>query len=136
MLQLMHQLGDTRLPINLTTTGATHGDGDKHGSSCATTVGGFASRNASHTVALLYNQAERGAPISTCAVELTVTSVPAAGANSAMSGVMRAASVWRIDEKHANPKAMWESIGMPQWPSDEQNKQIFQNRMSRRRVLT
>ena len=39
--------------------------------------------------------------------------------------MMRAASVWRIDEKHANPKAMWESIGMPQWPSDEQNKQIF-----------
>jgi xylan 1,4-beta-xylosidase len=113
MLQLMHQLGDTRLPVNFTSRG---------GGVCASTVGGFASRNSSHAIALLYNQAERGDPIAPCAVELTPLGVDLSGASSGED----AASVWRIDQTHANPKAKWESIGMPQWPSDAQNQQIFQ----------
>ena len=46
LLQLLNYMGDTRLPLNVTAAGP-----------CAATVGGLASRNATHLLALLYSQA-------------------------------------------------------------------------------
>lgn len=34
-------------------------------------------------------------------------------------------SVRRIDEMHTSPKAMWQKLGMPQWPTAEENARIF-----------
>ena len=47
LLQLLHGMGDTRLPLNITPPAGP----------CADTVGGLASRNATHVLALLYSQA-------------------------------------------------------------------------------
>ena len=67
-------------------------------------------RNASHVLLLLYNQATRGDPIHDCAVTVRAGS---AGVHSAAS----TSTVYRIDQDHAAPKAAWESLGAPQWPT-------------------
>lgn len=85
---------------------------------CKATLGGFAARNASHVLLLLYNQATRGDPIHDCAVTVRAGS---AGVHSAAS----TSTVYRIDQDHAAPKAAWESLGAPQWPTAAQNSKIL-----------
>ena len=105
----MHWMGDERLDVvDIQATDAL----------CKATLGGFAARNASHVLLLLYNQATRGDPIHDCAVTVRAGS---AGVHSAAS----TSTVYRIDQDHAAPKAAWESLGAPQWPTAAQNAKIL-----------
>ena len=101
-----------------TGTGAKSGaqDGVKS-SGCAETVGALAGRNATHALVVLYNQAPRGAPIQACSVDVR--------SHTTRDGNSASPTLWRIDDDHANPKARWEALGAPQWPTGDQNRQIY-----------
>jgi hypothetical protein len=89
--------------------------------------------NASCLTVLIFSQAEVGAAISpSCSVNVSVLDPTVrAAARSARhaEGALIATTVYgsirRIDEEHTAPKAAWEALGSPQWPSAQQNAQIF-----------
>ena len=73
---------------------------------------------------VLCTQATRGAAIHhTCRVSVGVDGVDAAVcARLAQQG---GASVRRLDADHANPRRRWIELGMPQYPTSDENQQIL-----------
>jgi xylan 1,4-beta-xylosidase len=128
LLQLLHRLGDQRLPVTIETTptttiSVTGASGGESGSPCARTLGALAARSSggaetspARLQLLVYNQSPRaGVEIRACDVSVALSHVPA-----------QEASVLRIDAEHANPKAAWEKLGAPDWPTAEQNKVVLE----------
>jgi xylan 1,4-beta-xylosidase len=109
VLQLMNMMGHERIE-----SVAIHSDDPI----CSATLGGFAARNGTHVLLLVYNQAPRGVAIHECSVEVAVR---AQTTSTAKAGAV----IFRIDDEHANPKRAWEELGAPQWPSASQNEQIL-----------
>jgi hypothetical protein len=148
--QLLHELGDELLPTTRTGGGSSSSPTD-----CAASVGVLASKsNATCLSVLVFSQATVGAPIARlCSVNLTVK-MPAdadlsiAGDDLSIAGddvsiadadlsndqhrqtkpetTIIQGAVRRIDETHTAPKNAWLAMGMPQWPTSEQNRKIFE----------
>jgi xylan 1,4-beta-xylosidase len=133
--QLLHELGDELLLANRTGGGNPNTPSD-----CAASVGVLASRsNASCLTVLVFSQATLGRPISpSCVVNITVNGggdgggdpPPHATAATTLQGTIR-----RIDETHTAPKAAWLAMGMPQWPSQAQNRELFEASIMQRSKL-
>lgn len=94
--QLLHWAGDERVPI-----AQAGGAG-----SCPHTVSGLATRNATHLSVFVTNHAPLPGGVADCTVVLDIPPGAAAAA--------------RIDADHANPKAAWEAMGSPKYPSAAQ----------------
>ena len=137
--QLLHELGDQLLVTQRTGGGSRTNPAD-----CTSTVGVLASKsNASCLSVLLFSQATRGAPIpSSCTIKVTVSSGTNAGTRTRTTAHVYAdmrtgtgnegtasdvvyGTIRRIDAAHTAPKEEWVAMGMPQWPSREQNQRIF-----------
>ena len=110
LMQLLNDMGPTRLPVNFSAAASAD--------TCSETVGALAGRNATHALMVLYNQAQRTAPIRGCSVRLNLQR-----AGAKLEGKV---TLWRIDEAHTNPKARWEEIGAPQWPTAAQNAEVME----------
>jgi xylan 1,4-beta-xylosidase len=141
--QLLHELGDELLPTTRTGGGSSSSPTD-----CAASVGVLASKsNATCLSVLVFSQATVGAPIARlCSVNLTVKMPADADVSIAGDDVSIAdadlsndqhrqtkpettiiqGAVRRIDETHTAPKNAWLAMGMPQWPTSEQNRKIFE----------
>jgi len=96
MLQLLHELGEERLPV------ISSGEGS--------TLELLAVRNGSGLRLIAYNYQVPGAPVKAETCGIAVHGLPG-------EARVRAA---RIDEAHANPKAAWVKMGMPPYPNHEQ----------------
>ena len=94
--------------------------------SCASTVGVLASKSNNSVLSiLLFSQATLGAPVAaSCTANVTVRAGSDFGWGAGSEGVVHG-SVRRIDAAHTAPKATWLQLGMPQWPTAEENAQIF-----------
>jgi xylan 1,4-beta-xylosidase len=134
--QLLHELGDELLPTTRSGGGSSNNPTD-----CAASVGVLASKsNATCLSVLVFSQATVGAPIAAhCIVNLTINTAapattavgaddtdeqkknPGARPSTTIQGAVR-----RIDGAHTAPKAAWLTMGMPQWPTPSQNRQIFE----------
>ena len=141
--QLLHELGDELLPTTRTGGGSSSSPTD-----CAASVGVLASKsNATCLSVLVFSQATVGAPIAPlCSVNLTVNIPADADLSIAGDDVSIAdadlsndqhrqtktettiiqGAIRRIDETHTAPKNAWLAMGMPQWPTSEQNRKIFE----------
>ena len=62
LMQLLAGMGPTRLPVNFSAAASAD--------TCTETVGALAGRNATHVLVVLYNHAQRTAPIRGCSVRL------------------------------------------------------------------
>ena len=71
----------------------------------------------SHVDLILYNHAPYASLIVDCNVTVTVTSAVAKG--------LAAATVRRVDERHANPLAAWIRMGAPDYTNASQNAQLL-----------
>ena len=92
--QLLHELGDRLLPV----TGAHD------------TVDAWAVRSEGFIDLVLTNFALPRHDIASEEISFTLTNLP---------GLPRRATVRRIDETHANPRARWEAMGMPDYLSPQ-----------------
>ena len=129
--QLLHELGSELLP-----TTRSGGGSQSNPTDCAASVGVLASKsNATCLSVLMFSQATVGAPIAAhCVVNLTVntgeettaaTADDIDGRGQKQTTTIQGA-VRRIDETHTAPKAAWLAMGMPQWPTAAQNREIFE----------
>ena len=132
LMQLLHGMGKTRLRVELKATSATSATSAKSAlvsensagpapTTCTKTVGALASRNQTHVLLLVYNQAARGLEIESCTVTVMLGNLSSDRPGKAPTPV----TLWRIDDDHTNPRRAWEEMGAPQWPSPRENEAIF-----------
>lgn len=105
--ELLHHLGTERLPLNL----ETH-----------PTVEALAVQNSTQITLLVFNHHVPRAPIQTEQVSVFVTG-------------NKRATLERIDAQHANAKRSWQTMGCPEYPTNEQIRKMQQaSRLVRRPI--
>ena len=135
--QLLHELGDELVYTSIKEV-TSEGAGETHTTkqkppptspSCASTVGVLASVNNATTLSvLLFSQAAVGtqiAPICQINVSIKHPMGSTVGNSSQDKASLAQGTIRRIDQTHTAPKAVWLQQGMPQWPTAEQNQEIF-----------
>ena len=124
--ELLHETGPTRANTTVVDKAATtFGGKAPPPGSCANTTGAIASVTAGGTLSVIvYSQATRGAPIhSACRASVAVRGVDAAVCERLAK--KDGATVRRLDADHANPRRRWIELGMPQYPTADENKEIL-----------
>eukprot|EP01051_Picozoa_sp_SAG22_P001473 SAG22_NODE_58_length_23645_cov_16.637943_13_plen_1140_part_00 len=143
--QLLHELGDELLSTTISSEeGSIESDGGGGAppeANCSATLGVLASIcNASVLSVLLFSQATLGTPISPSCTATVNISTDGSGIDTRSAAGMSAAtvvqgSVRRIDAIHTAPKAAWLAMGMPQWPTTDQNAKIFEASIMQKKKL-
>ena len=123
LFQLLHQMGNQNVNVGFNSSG---GEG-----LCSKTVNGFAGKNDTDLLIIIYNQAARGVSIAdSCSVDVSINTVRnneeyvADGVNKNLQKE-EAIKIWKIDAMNANPMEKWISMGMPQYPTKQENDEIF-----------
>ena len=121
LLQIMHNVGDHRIPLSLTGAPAT--------------VGGIATVGSRHGGAdiLLYNHALASGKQGTAPTpaQPATISVTVQGLSDSPK-----ATVQRIDADHANPYREWQELGTPEYPTRRQLRQLDEASELETRPLT
>jgi hypothetical protein len=143
--QLLHELGDELLPTSikaapLEVAQETQQKPPPASPSCVSTVGVLASvSNATTLSVLLFSQSAIGAPIApSCQVNVSInrpkgTAVAHTSSHDRVEVVQ--GTIRRIDETNTAPKAVWLQQGMPQWPTAQQNQEIFAGSIMRKEKI-
>ena len=135
--QLLHELGNELISTSITSTRsnlAVEMPGNHKplpdNPDCVSTVGVLASvTNATTLSVLLFSQATIGEPIAPIC-EISVSVLNPSFANDDVGSLQ--GTIRRIDETNTAPKAIWLQQGMPQWPTTEQKKAMFQGSIMRK----